>query len=113
MPVNTSILGGLSNAAANGLSHIIRPSTTPGISPSTIAKNLKENTTIETFAFPSDIPKYYINLVVANYKRDGFLALGQLTPIGNIVLPLPAQLIDAHNIAYEETAIGAFIGNAA
>lgn len=102
----------LSNAPSSAPAPVTTPSASTPVSPNTIATELKNLAGITTLAYPSDVPKYYFNILVSEYSRAGFLQLGKLNPIANYVLPLPMPLIDAHHIAYEETPIGAVTANA-
>ncbi len=60
--------------------------------------------------YPLEIPKYYLRLEVSNYSRASLLRLGTLVTIGNIILPLPHVLIDAHNVSYDAKPFGPGVG---
>ena len=66
--------------------------------------------------FPADRGKYYMTLGLNTYQRGGgnlmSVILGSLTTEGNIILPLPQQMVDSHSVNYEQQEIGQFTGAA-
>jgi hypothetical protein len=56
--------------------------------------------------FPSDTPPYYMMLPINKYSRSSWAAVGVLTEEARIILPLPQQMIDNHNIRYAIEDIG-------
>lgn len=56
--------------------------------------------------FPSDTPPYYMVLAINKYSRASWNAVGQLNEESRIILPLPNQMIDNHNIRYDISDIG-------
>ncbi len=60
----------------------------------------------QTLAFPSDKPKYYMTLNLAAYKRQSVNVIGKLDIYSSIRLPLPTQIVDGYNIAWDTRALG-------
>jgi hypothetical protein len=60
----------------------------------------------DVLAFPSDTPKYYMTLNLAAYKRTSVNVIGALNIYGSIRLPLPTQIVDSYNIAWDTRALG-------
>lgn len=56
--------------------------------------------------YPSDTPPYYMSLMVNDYSRASWIAVGKLNETGRIILPLPQQMIDNHNVRYDISDIG-------
>lgn len=59
------------------------------------------------YRFPSDTPPYYMMLPINNYSRESWASVGILNEIARIILPLPQQMIDNHNVRYAIEDIGA------
>jgi hypothetical protein len=60
----------------------------------------------DVLAFPSDTPKYYMTLNLAAYHRTDINVIGSLNIYGSIRLPLPTQIVDGYNIAWDTRALG-------
>jgi hypothetical protein len=56
--------------------------------------------------FPSDTPPYYFMLPVCHYSRSSWASVGNLNEFARVILPLPTQMIDNHNIRYAIEDIG-------
>ena len=56
--------------------------------------------------FPDDTPPYYLTLSVNQYSRQSWREVGTLTERGRIILPLPREMIDNHNIRYDIEPLG-------
>jgi hypothetical protein len=56
--------------------------------------------------FPSDRPKYFTEIKLSQYSRQNLHAVGRLDVNNRIYLPLPLNLIDQHQIAYDEQQLG-------
>jgi hypothetical protein len=87
-----------------------------------------QGSTNPILSFPADVPKYNFTIQLYEYHRDSLSTVGQITPaVGfpSIVLPLPQQLLEPTQVAWEEVplnnlsqevggifggAIGAFLG---
>lgn len=98
---------GLNNRVLNEPSYSANMFKAP-VSTQKINANLDNLTSYDTLQFPTDRPKYYMSMQIANYSRESLLRLGTLTPRETIILPLPTQLLDAQGVSYQETALGAF-----
>jgi hypothetical protein len=98
---------GLNNRVLNEPSYSANMFRAP-VSTQKINATLDNLTSYDTLQFPSDRPKYYMSMQIANYSRQSLLQLGTLTPRETIILPLPTQLVDAQGVSYQETALGAF-----
>lgn len=61
--------------------------------------------------FPGDTPPYYMMLPICKYSRASWASVGILTEEARIILPLPQQMIDNHNVRYAIEDIG-FSGGA-
>lgn len=60
----------------------------------------------EIYRFPSDTPPYYMVLAINKYSRESWRSVGQLHEEARIVLPLPREMIDNHNVRYAAEDIG-------
>jgi hypothetical protein len=88
----------------------------PTVNTQRIKKNLDQNSTINSYQFPVDRPKYYMSINISKYSRQSLLRIGALTPIASVTLPLPQEIVDVHTVDYDQTPLGAFagtVGNAA
>lgn len=55
--------------------------------------------------YPNDRPKYYMLFEVYNYSRQNLNSVGELSPAPGqsmVVLPLPQQLNDVHQVAWND-----------
>jgi len=84
----------------------------PPVPVSTIATNLRSISGVNQLQYPSELPKYYMNLLISDYKRQSLLQLGTLNTIASFCLPLPTPLNDAHNVAYDEEPVSQALGTA-
>ena len=75
-----------------------------------LAKYKDNNTNVAMLKFPSTTPKYFMKLVAHTYRRDSLLKLNTKTMVGNVILPLPGQMIDTNSVAYREDDIGPVVG---
>lgn len=82
----------------------------PRISVQKIRQGLDDLTTVNLYQFPADLPKYFMEMRISDYSRSSLSTLGQLNQIGQVQIPLPMQLVDSHNVHFEQEPIGAFIG---
>lgn len=108
-----NLQNGLSNAGFSPALNEPRPSSAMYKPPeriSVVDDKLNSLSQLATFRFPSDLPKYFVELKIAQYARWGALELGKLTELGNIVLPLPLQLTDNHNVTYIQEKLGMGLG---
>jgi hypothetical protein len=67
---------------------------------------------VQNLIYPLEIPKYYLRFQVSDYSRQSLLTLGRLNTVGNIIMPLPTNLVDAHNVDYDQQALGTLLGSA-
>lgn len=70
---------------------------------------------VKKMQFPADLGKYYMTLDLHNYSRstDNLMSVftgGKLDISDKIILPLPQQMVDTHNVAYEQKSLGAVTG---
>lgn len=80
------------------------------VTPAKIDAAVKDQGTIGSLTYPSELTKYYLEMKISDYSRDSLLAVGNLNTKTIIRLPLPMQLIDAAQISYSEEPISALIG---
>lgn len=87
------------------------PRVTRGITQSTLTGSMVQPSTfttrssLATYQFPSDLPKYYFSLGISNYKRSSIFNFA-IEATSNIILPLPKQLVDTDSVQYEQKEIG-------
>lgn len=70
----------------------------------------QQNAGSSILVFPSDRPKFYMALDISEYTNPSGTSVAFKT-IGTMVLPLPMQLIDAHQVVYSEEQIGLLVGS--
>ena len=78
-----------------------------------IAYSLRTTTGLKRNEFPSERPKYYMKFDVSQYHRlgGGNMFQVRLDAFDTFILPLPQNLIDVHPVQYDETPLGALLGN--
>lgn len=99
--------------AAAAPSYVSATMYTPPVLTQKISENLTKNSEIQRAQFPSDRPKYYCQIDVADYTRANggdLINLPKLNFTDSIVLPMPSQLVDNHRVNYQEEAIGTMLG---
>jgi len=79
----------------------------------TIPSAAAQQSTIQTYQFPDDIPKYYFQINLAQYTRQSIQVVGNTIPYATIVLPLPQNLIEQREVNWQEADIGKLIGGTA
>lgn len=106
--INTgqSIGGPGTNSNAGKAAFDISSISPNGPVPSAALDGPNPNATSSVLRFPSDTPPYYFMLPIHNYHRDSWETVGFLNEIARIILPLPQQMIDNHNIRYAIEDIG-------
>lgn len=67
-----------------------------------IRQQQRNDRQITTLQYPIDIPKYYMMMDIQSYSRQDLFTIAQTTSISNIVLPLPAKLVDTQQTLYEK-----------
>lgn len=87
----------------------------PPVNAQVINDRIDNASTIASYSYPIERPKYYTFMGISEYSRigngaEGLLRLGTTTTEKIIVLPLPMTLVDAHNVDYEPTKLGALGG---
>lgn len=57
----------------------------------------------ELLIYPADRPKYYLQFDIYNYSRQDLMTIGKLgNSLGTIVLPLPSQIVDHNQEAWQD-----------
>lgn len=81
-----------------------------------VEASIRQLTTTNMYAFPADTPKYYMEFNISEYQRFGdggdMFQVAKLDTISQVILPLAQNLVDVHPVAFDQTPIGAFMGNA-
>jgi hypothetical protein len=60
--------------------------------------------------FPLDIPQYHFRMEFSDYKRESMMKVAATTKRGSIILPMPYQIIDAHQVRWEQEQLGILLG---
>lgn len=108
LPVGQSVTNG--NTASN--SNLNKPyfdiaSLSPsGPNPARALDGPNPNGVNKILRFPSDTPPYYMVLAVNKYSRASWISVGQLSEESRVILPLPREMIDNHNVRYAVEDIG-------
>src|SRR6185369_7879291 len=118
MPLDPSIFTGQSSASISSFNGGLSPSAISDFasqSDSSLVFDLHQyqvdQTAIETLAFPSDRPKFYFRMFLSDYSRTSLTNVNpNLSTATQIILPLPQQLIDTHQVAYDEVQFGPLAG---
>jgi len=67
-----------------------------------------------SFRFPANLnDKYFMRIQFFQYSRQSPLEIGSTVPLGEIDLPIPANLSDTQSVNYAEEELGAALGGAA
>lgn len=105
--VGQSVLAANAYTQLNNLPNYDISDLTPNGPPPSWALDGVDPTTItDVIRFPSDTPPYYMCLGINNYSRQDWRSVGQLSEVARVILPLPAQMIDNHNVKYDVEALG-------
>lgn len=112
-------------ASALSITPILSPVGPPGFASSGFNTPNDPNVQISTIdaatassailQYPLDRGKYFMSFDIFEYSRESLTTLGHLKESGyqGIVLPLPQQLIDKHDVSWTDKAeIGILTGNA-
>ena len=99
------------NGLSNGQTVVRSPQSQPPLfqpptSTAWVRSNLRAIQAINRLVYPDDVPKYYIQLGISEYKRSSATRIAIINPTHHIILPLPLQLIDNHSVEYEQTPLG-------
>jgi hypothetical protein len=119
---SSSLSSGASIAAGSAL--VVPPTITRAdlspIRPNT--RPIEDTRGITGYRFPADIGKYYMKIEISDYTRlsldvitsGGFGISGGpkriLTNTDNVILPLPANLVDNNSTAFSEDSMGDVVG---
>lgn len=78
--------------------------------------NIEQIGSIDHLQFPLDrSEKYHMSLGISDYSRSMNSLMqvsANFSQTGNIILPMPQQMVDSHSVSYEQKAIGQFTGAA-
>lgn len=85
---------------------VIGPTSYSDPTPTEKLSKTEFNSPFSTIRLPSDTPPFYFQLSVSEYRRASWREVGDLTPIGKIILPLPASISDEQRVLWEEVPIG-------
>jgi hypothetical protein len=82
-----------------------------GVSNSTpsdvIGANQKDATgSITRYNFLEDEPRFFVSIGVNDFKRLGPMTVAKTSSLGQLVLPIPAGITDAHHVEYAAEALG-------
>jgi len=76
-----------------------------------LTASLVGSSSIGVTRYPADTPKHFTRLDVYSYgTRDNYISVNPLSLGQSIILPLPKQLVDAHDVIYEVFTIGPVTG---
>jgi hypothetical protein len=80
--------------------------------PEDFLNGVNPNSQSAVHRFPQDTPPYYFSLAINDYNRSSWREVGKLNERARVILPLPIQMIDNHNVKYaaEEIGIAGAIG---
>ena len=81
----------------------------------TIPANQQQLTQAPSLQYPADQAKYYTGFNIYKYQRQDLMQIGSLsgaTILNSIALPLPDQMLDVNQVAFDKQAFSATIGNA-
>lgn len=73
----------------------------------------KDQNQMVQLQFPSDRPKFFFTIALANYSRNGVQTITpNLNTTDVIILPVPLSIMDSQQIVYEDYTFGVLAGNA-
>lgn len=86
--------------------------TPSGPNPARALDGPNPNAVNKIYRFPSDTPPYYMSLGINRYSRASWVAVGQLNEEARVILPLPREMVDNHNVRYavEDIGFGGAVG---
>ena len=91
---------------------LVGPETTPStFAPYTSPHNINYEPGNEQYFFPQDAGKYYMMLMIQDYKRNNLLRVSLGSNLKYLRLPMPTNMADTHRVAYEQTPVGFLTGS--
>jgi hypothetical protein len=105
-------IGGYNGASA---SSAMAPSILPvGSSPaSQINQAAAALQSIALLQYPSDLPKYYMGFQIFQYNRTDLMTVATTNMLQQLCMPMPDQMLDVNQVAYDKKDFSSFIGNIA
>jgi len=78
-----------------------------------VTNGINYNSPASNFIYPHDLNQQFCLLLeFSSYNRPSMLSPAATSPIGNIALPIPNELVDRQQLQYTEDQMGAIMGTA-
>jgi hypothetical protein len=75
-----------------------------------INRYISSKSTLPSLRFPLDLPEHHLIIRFGKYERNDLLKVARLENRGELRLPMPFQLVDAHGVQYTVDEIGMILG---